>query len=119
MPRNTYRKFARRMTGVSVSPWLAIDDVIAWTMYWMSFSPASTMAWQSASKRLTFSVMLSSTRKIARAPRDRASEMSARTREKSNVWKFRPRISMIEQKLQSYVQPRDVSTMSTWRPSSV
>src|SRR5215510_1734437 len=33
----------------------------------MSSSPASMMAWHSASNRRTFSVMLSSTRKIARA----------------------------------------------------
>ena len=62
--------------------------------------------------------MLSSTRKIDRAPRARASAMSARTRSKSKVWKLRPRISMIEQKLQSNVQPRDVSMTSTCRPSS-
>ena len=36
-----------------------------------------------------------------------------------NVWKFRPRISMIEQKLQSNVQPREVSTTSTGRPMNV
>ena len=40
--------------------------------------------------------------------------MSAITRSTGQVWKFRPRISMIEQKLQSYVQPREVSTTSTW-----
>ena len=45
--------------------------------------------------------MLSSTMKIARAPRARASAMSAMTRSIDQVWKFRPRISMIEQKLQS------------------
>ena len=67
----------------------------------MSLKPASTMARQSASNRATLSVMLSSTMKIARAPRARASAMSASTRVKSNVWKLRPRISMIEQKLQS------------------
>ena len=67
----------------------------------MSLKPASTIARQSASKRATFSVMLSSTMKIARAPRARASAMSASTRVKSKVWKLRPRISMIEQKLQS------------------
>ncbi len=38
------------------------------------------IAWQSDSKRRMSSVMLSSTRKIARAPRRRASEMSASTR---------------------------------------
>ena len=76
--------------------------------------PASMMAWQSASNRATSSVMLSSTRKIARAPCAFASAMSARTRAKSKVWKLRPRISMIEQKLQSNVQPREVSTTSTW-----
>ena len=77
------------------------------------------IAWQSALKRATFSVMLSSTRKIARAPRCCASRMSATTRSIDQVWKLRPRISMIEQKLQSYVQPREVSTMSIWRPSIV
>ena len=35
----------------------------------MSLRPASTIAWHSASNRATSSVMLSSTRKIARAPR--------------------------------------------------
>ena len=77
------------------------------------------IAWQSASKRLTSSVMLSSTRNSVRAPCALASLMSASTRSKSNVWKLRPRISMIEQKLQSNVQPRDVSMTSTGRPSSV
>ena len=42
--------------------------------------PASMIAWHSASKRCTSSVMLSSTRKIARAPWPRASRMSASTR---------------------------------------
>ena len=37
----------------------------------------------------------------ARAAAACASAMSASTRVKSKVWKFRPRISMIEQKLQS------------------
>ena len=59
------------------------------------------IARQSASNRATFSVMLSSTMKMARAPRARASAMSASTRSKPKVWKLRPRISMIEQKLQS------------------
>jgi hypothetical protein len=63
--------------------------------------------------------MLSSTRNSVRAPCAFASLMSASTRSKSNVWKLRPRISMIEQKLQSNVQPRDVSMTSTGRPSSV
>ena len=40
----------------------------------------SMIAWQSRSKRCTSSVMLSSTRKIARAPCRRASAMSASTR---------------------------------------
>ena len=43
-------------------------------------SPASMIARHSASNRATFSVMLSSTMKIARAPRARASAMSASTR---------------------------------------
>ena len=42
--------------------------------------------------------------------------MSASTRSIDQVWKFRPRISMIEQKLQSNVQPREVSTTSMGRP---
>ena len=63
--------------------------------------------------------MLSSTMKIARAPRARASAMSASTRSIDQVWKFRPRISMIEQKLQSKVQPREVSTTSIGRPMNV
>jgi hypothetical protein len=45
--------------------------------------------------------------------------MSASTRSIGYVWKLRPRISMIEQKLQSNVQPLEVSTTSTERPSSV
>ena len=45
--------------------------------------------------------------------------MSASTRSIGYGWKLRPRISMIEQKLQSKVQPLEVSTTSTWRPSSV
>ena len=39
----------------------------------MSLKPLSTIAWQSGSNRRTSSVMLSSTRKIARAPWRRAS----------------------------------------------
>jgi hypothetical protein len=35
------------------------------------------------------------------------------------VWKLRPRISIIEQKLQSKVQPREVSITSTFRPRSM
>jgi len=70
-------------------------------------------------KRSTSSVMLSSTMKMARAPRRRASAMSSMTRGIGKRWKFRPRISMIEQKLQSNVQPREVSTTSIWRPSIV
>ena len=38
---------------------------------------------------------------------------------KEYVWKLRPRISMMEQKLQSYVQPREVSTTSARRPRIV
>ena len=45
--------------------------------------------------------------------------MSAITRWIGKRWKLRPRISMIEQKLQSNVQPREVSTTSTCRPSIV
>ena len=56
-------------------------------------------------------------RRGRRAPRRRA--MSASTRGIGKRWKLRPRISMIEQKLQSNVQPREVSTTSTWRPSIV
>src|SRR6267142_929175 len=63
--------------------------------------------------------MSSSTMKMARAPRRRASAMSSMTRGIGKRWKFRPRISMIEQKLQSNVQPREVSTTSIWRPSIV
>src|SRR2546430_10196114 len=40
------------------------------------------IAWQSASNRRTLSVMLSSTMKSDRAPRSRASRMSAKTRSK-------------------------------------
>ena len=63
--------------------------------------------------------MLSSTMKMARAPCSRASRMSAITRSKPRRWKLRPRIAMIEQKLQSNVQPREVSTTSIGLPSSV
>ena len=77
------------------------------------------IARHSAMKRPTSSVMLSSTRKIVRVPRALASPMSASTRSRSKGWKFLPRISMIEQKLQSNVHPREVSTTSTWRPSIV
>src|SRR5687767_15570263 len=77
------------------------------------------MAWHKALNRTISSVMLSSTKKIARAPRARASPMSAMTWASGNRWKLRPRISMIEQKLQSNVHPRDVSTTSTSRPSIV
>ena len=55
----------------------------------------------------------------ARAARAARRAMSAITRAIGKRWKLRPRISMIEQKLQSNVQPRDVSTTSTWRPSIV
>ena len=85
----------------------------------MSFSPAAMIALHNASNRFTLRVMLSSTMKIARAPRARASAMSASTRSCPNVWKLRPRISMIEQKLQSHVHPRDVSTRSICRPRNV
>ncbi len=74
------------------------------------------IAVQSSSKRGTSSVMLSSTMKRQRAPRADASRMSSMTRSIGNRWKFRPRISMIEQKLQSNVQPRDVSMTSIGRP---
>ena len=78
------------------------------------------IARHSASNRATLSVMLSSTRKIARAPRARASrDVGEHALDRPNVWKLRPRISMIEQKLQSYVQPREVSTTSIGRPSIV
>ena len=60
--------------------------------------------------------MLSSTMKMARAPRAAHRAMSAITRAIGKRWKLRPRISMIEQKLQSNVQPREVSTTSTARP---
>ena len=82
----------------------------------MALSPAPMMARHSSSNRGTSSVMLSSTKKMARAPRARASAMSSMTRAIGKRWKFRPRISMIEQKLQSNVQPRDVSTTSMGRP---
>ena len=107
------------MSGASVVPWLAMDEVMAWTMYSIRWRPASTIARQSASKRCTSSVMLSSTMKMARAPWARASRMSSSTRAKAKAWKFRPRISMIEQKLQSKVQPREVSITSTGRPRKV
>ena len=74
------------------------------------------MARHSASRRGTSIVMLSSTRKMDRAPRSRASVMSAMTRSMVKRWKLRPRISMIEQKLQSKVHPREVSTTSMGRP---
>ena len=74
------------------------------------------IASHNALNRWMLSVMLSSTRKIARAPRACASECRQSTRRIDHMWKLRPRISMIEQKLQSYVQPRDVSTMSIGRP---
>ncbi len=57
--------------------------------------------------------------KIARAPCSRASRMSASTRSNPRRWKLRPRIAMIEQKLQSNVHPRDVSTTSIGLPRSV
>ena len=119
IPRKTYRNPARRISGASVAPCVAIAEVMAWTVYSRSSRRAATIARQSSANRLTFSVMLSSTRKIARAPWSRASRMSARTRSKAYVWKLRPRISMMEQKLQSNVQPRDVSTTSICRPISV
>ena len=59
------------------------------------------IARHSASNRFTSSVMLSSTMKMARAPRSRASRMSSITRSIERLKKLRPRISMIEQKLQS------------------
>ena len=46
----------------------------------MSFMPAAEIARHSPSNRFTFNVMLSSTMKIARAPRALASAMSASTR---------------------------------------
>jgi hypothetical protein len=45
--------------------------------------------------------------------------MSAMVRSIDHAWKFRPRISTIEQKLQSKVQPREVSTTSIGRPMKV
>src|SRR5580704_10272684 len=48
-------------------------EVIAWTVYSRSFSPASIIARQSASNRRTLSVMLSSTMTSDRAPWSRAS----------------------------------------------
>jgi hypothetical protein len=85
----------------------------------MSFSPAAMIARQSASNRRTSSTTLSSTMNSERAPRPRASRMSAITRSIGYAKKFRPRISMIEQKLQSNVHPRDVSITSATRPSTV
>src|SRR5262245_59366794 len=73
------------------------------------------MASHSALNRAMFRVMLSSTRKIARAPRLRASRISAMTRSIGQVWKLRPRISMIEQKLQSSGRLDDVDGPSEQR----
>jgi hypothetical protein len=61
-------KPASRISRVSRSPWLAMAEVIARTVYSRSFRPASMIARQSASNRRTLSVMLSSTMKSDRAP---------------------------------------------------
>ena len=64
-------------------------------------------------------VMLSSTRKMdARAAVAGIGDVGDHAVD-GKRWKLRPRISMIEQKLQSKVQPRDVSTTSTGRPIMV